>query len=160
LVFVGPDDPETAREIAARNLSANVIWTGPVNYEDSLNYVADSAVCVLVEGDFTEGIFLPSKLCDYITARKPVLAFSPEIGTVADMAREGGIRCVKPKDSMGAADALEELFDAFSQSRLHLYRPPETLAQRFEGRRVIQDFLTAVAHLTDCPVAAAQELSS
>jgi glycosyltransferase involved in cell wall biosynthesis len=160
LVFVGPGDPETAREIAARNLSANVIWTGLVNYEDSLNYVADSAVCVLVEGDFTEGVFLPSKLCDYITARKPVLAFSPEVGTVADMAREGGIRCVKPKDSMGAADALEELFDAFLQSRLHAYRPPETLARRFEGRRVIQDFLSAVAHLTDCPVAAAPGLSA
>jgi glycosyltransferase involved in cell wall biosynthesis len=148
LVFVGPVDPETAREIAARGLSANVVWTGLVNYEDSLKYVAESSVCVLVEGNFTEGVFLPSKLCDYLTARKPVLAFSPEIGTVADLSRGGGIRCVKPTDSMGAADALEELFDAFSQSRLHAYRPPETVAERFDGRRVIQDFLTAVARLT------------
>jgi glycosyltransferase involved in cell wall biosynthesis len=148
LVLVGPGDPETARQIADRDLSANVVWTGLMNYEDSLSYVADAAVCVLVEGDFTEGIFLPSKLCDYLIARKPILAFSPEIGTVADMARDGGIRRVSPKDSSGAARALEELFDAFTRSQLNSYAPPETLVRRFEGSTVAQDFVTAVARFT------------
>jgi glycosyltransferase involved in cell wall biosynthesis len=153
LVFVGPEDPETVEHIAARGLSENVVCTGLVNYEESLRYVADAAVCVLVEGDFKEGVFLPSKLCDYIAARKPVLALSPKTGTVADLASEGGIRCVTPQDSIGVAHGLVELFDAFTQSRLQSYQPPEQLIRRFEGKTVIHDFLTSVARLTNNTIA-------
>src|SRR5262249_7193780 len=148
LVFVGPEDPQTARLVVSRGLSANVICTGQVSYEDSLSYVADASLCVVVEGNFKEGIFLPSKLCDYLIARKPVLALSPERGTVADMAREGGIQHVGPQDAAGTVQALARVFDAFRQSRLQSYQPSEALARRFEDDKVIGDFLGSIASLT------------
>jgi hypothetical protein len=148
LVFVGPEDPATVRYITQQGLSENVTCTGLVSYEVSLDYIAQSSLCLLVEADVGEGIFLPSKLCDYIVARKPVLALSPEVGTVADLAAEGYIRRVKPNDSMAVAAALVELFDAFLASRLDSYAPPDSLVQRFEGKKVIQDFFASVVPLT------------
>jgi glycosyltransferase involved in cell wall biosynthesis len=152
IVFVGPEDPEAARQIAAQGLSDNVVCTGFVSYEESLEHMMRAAVCVLIESDLKEGVFLPSKLCDYIVARKPVLALSPTVGTAADFAREGGIQLVRPKDSMGAAHALVELFDAFIASRLDSYRPPEALVQRFDAKRVMKDFYGCVADLTKTQV--------
>jgi glycosyltransferase involved in cell wall biosynthesis len=147
LVFVGPEDPEASRHIAASGLSRNVMCTGFVSYEKSLEQVTKAAVCVLIESELKEGIFLPSKLCDYIVARKPILALSPQVGTAADLAREGGIQLVRPKDAMASAHALVELFDAFVQSRLESYRPPEALARRFEAKSVMRDFLASVTAL-------------
>jgi glycosyltransferase involved in cell wall biosynthesis len=149
IVFVGPEDPEAGRQIAARGLSDNVVCTGFVSYEESLEHMMKATVCVLIESDLKEGVFLPSKLCDYIVARKPVLALSPAVGTAADLAREGGIQVVRPKDAMGAGQALVELYDAFIASRLDSYRPPEALVRRFEAKRVMQDFYALVADLTN-----------
>ena len=148
LLLVGEEDPETFQQLAARGLSGQVFSTGWVSYTRSLDYIGQAAVCVLVEGDFQEGVFLPSKLCDYIAARKPVLAFSPQVGTVADLSAAGGIRRVGPKDSAAAAAALIALFDAFLKSRLDAEAPPESLVKRFESRRVITDFLTSLRSLS------------
>jgi glycosyltransferase involved in cell wall biosynthesis len=147
LVFVGPKDPETLKHVARRGLSEQVACTGLLNYEDSLHHIGQAAVCVLVEADIPEGVFLPSKLADYITARKPVLALSPKVGTVADLAVESGIRRVGPKDTAAVTAALVELFDAFVESRLDRERPSESLVERFEGKRVIEDFLGSIASL-------------
>src|SRR5581483_3719585 len=66
LLLVGPEDAGTSATIAQLGLDDVVRTLGRVSYEDSLGYIASASVCVLVEGDFTEGIFLPSKLADYI----------------------------------------------------------------------------------------------
>jgi glycosyltransferase involved in cell wall biosynthesis len=148
LLFVGPEDSETLHHAGSEEVREHVSSTGLVSYEGSLDYIAQASVCVLVEGDVREGVFLPSKLCDYIAARKPVLALSPGVGTVADLAAEGGVRRVHPKDAAAVAAALAELFDAFVESRLDSYAPSTSLARRFEGKRVIDDFLTSVRPLT------------
>jgi glycosyltransferase involved in cell wall biosynthesis len=151
LLFVGAEDPDTMQYVAAQGLSDHVACTGFVSYEESLDYIAQAALCVLVEGDVREGVFLPSKLCDYIAARKPVLALSPDIGTVADLAAEGGVRRIKPKDPAAVAAALVELFDAFLESRLDSYAPSNGIVRRFEGNRIIDDFLASVTPLTGKP---------
>jgi glycosyltransferase involved in cell wall biosynthesis len=147
LVFVGQEDPRTTKSAALLGLGKHILWTGLVSYAESLDYMAQAAVCVLIESDFGEGVFLPSKLCDYIVARKPVLALSPEFGTVADLAVERGITRVSPRDSIAVGVALVKLFDAFTDSRLHLCAPSDSLARRFEARKVIDDFLASVTPL-------------
>jgi hypothetical protein len=148
LVFVGPEDPVTREYVAQLGLSKEVIWAGQVSYETSLQHIARAAVCLLVEADLEIGIFLPSKLCDYIAARKPVLALSPAVGTVNDLARDGqGIMRVDPRDSRGVSKALTTLFDAFDRGGLAAYAPPESLLQRYEPNTVIRDFLEAVQQL-------------
>lgn len=140
LMFVGPADPAAMEHVEKLGLSGVVTSVGQVTYEESLEHIAQATVCLLVEGDFIEGIFLPSKLCDYIVARKPVLALSPAVGTVNDLAREGGILRVSPNDSNGVAEAFSRLFDAFIRQELAAYAPPESMVRRYEAENVMEQF--------------------
>lgn len=148
LLLVGPEDAKTVEYARSLGLSEHVTSTGVVNYEESLGYIAQAAVCLLIEANLKEGVFLPSKLCDYIVARKPVLALSPELGTVADLAAEQGIMRVSPNDPNAVAAALTQMFDAFLESRIDAYAPSDWLVQQFSGKAVIEDFLTSIAPLS------------
>jgi glycosyltransferase involved in cell wall biosynthesis len=80
LLLVGPEDSATNAAISRLRLDDHIIRTGRVSYEESLKYIAQASVCVLIEGEVEEGVFLPSKLCDYLVAKKPVIALSPRRG--------------------------------------------------------------------------------
>jgi glycosyltransferase involved in cell wall biosynthesis len=148
LVFVGPEDPQTVQLATSLGLAESVCCTGLVSYEKSLGYIAQASLCVLVERDLEEGVFFPSKLGDYISARKPVLALSPAVGCVADLATERGVQRVGPSDTPAIAAALVEMFDAFVEHRLESYAPSDLLVSRHEGNRVIGEFLNVVSPLT------------
>lgn len=144
LAFVGAEDPLTMKHAAHLGLSEAVVSLGPVSYEMSLQHIADAAVCLLVEADLNVGIFLPSKLCDYHAARKPVLALSPAVGTVNDLVCEGGILRTDPNDAVGVSDALTTFFDAFVRGELASYAPTESVMLRYEAKTVIDRFLAVV----------------
>jgi glycosyltransferase involved in cell wall biosynthesis len=144
LMFVGGEDPLTREYVARQGLTDVVTWVGHVSYEASLEYIARAAVCLLVEADIKEGIFFPSKLCDYLAARKPVLALSPNEGTVRDLARHGGIIQVSPTDSKGVSDALALLFDAFRHGKLSDHAAPASLTRRYEAETVAEAFVRVI----------------
>jgi glycosyltransferase involved in cell wall biosynthesis len=145
LRFVGPRDALLTDIVVSRGLQDVVEHTGAVSYEDSLTHISEAAACVLIEGPFREGVFLPSKLCNYLVARKPVLAFAPADGTVADLARGGGILHVPHGEPAAAAAAFEKLFDAFLGGRIHAYQPAANLADSFLPDVVADHFLQMVA---------------
>lgn len=138
LRFVGPTDSALRQEIVTRGLEDVVEQTGAVNYEESLKHISEATVCVLIEAPFTEGIFLPSKLCNYLVARKPVLALSPAIGTVADLAAQGGI--LRVDDAAAVTSALENLFQAYLAGALDKYQPPQALSESFRPENVTRQF--------------------
>jgi len=144
LVFVGPEDPVLLEQASDLGVAKAVTWVGPVSYDESLEHIGKASVCVVVEAPLKEGIFLPSKFCDYITARKPVIAMSPADGTLNDVAQEGGVLRVAPDDPDEALTALTTLFDAFVQGSLSAYTPPRSLVSRYRADRVVEDFLTAL----------------
>ena len=96
---------------------------GHTDYEESLKYIQSATACLLVEGDMAEGIFLPSKAIDYISARKPILALSPAVGVVADLASGGGIIRVDPGDACAIRDAIRGLYADFRERNLALRSP-------------------------------------
>ena len=141
LRFVGPTDATLQAAIAARALQDVVEQTGPVSYEESLEEISGANACLLVEGRFKEGVFLPSKLCTYLAAGKPVLALSPAMGNVADLAKQGGILRVNVDDPSDATRALSRLFDAYCARELHRYQPPAAVVDSFRPENVVSRFL-------------------
>ena len=141
LRFVGPSDPGVSAAVSARGLEEVVEYTGTVTYEESLEHINEASTCLLVEGAFSDGVFLPSKLCNYLVARKPVIALSPPNGTVADLARNGGILRVTHGDVCGAGAALDTLFRAFLSGNLGEYAPPAHVADSFLPANVAKRFL-------------------
>jgi glycosyltransferase involved in cell wall biosynthesis len=149
LTLVGPEDPTTQSLVESLDLKSNVESIGQVSYEKSLRYINSASICVLVEAGFEEGIFLPSKLVDYIAARKPVLALSPRIGVVADLAARGGIDRVDPGVAEGVRAALSSLYSDFQRGTLPLRGPSEDLTRSFSAQNVVDGFFQALDRVLD-----------
>lgn len=94
-----------------------------------------------------EGIFLPSKLIDYIAARKPILALSPRMGVAADMAAAGELLRVDPDDVPAIQAAIASLYANFQRGTLHSCAPNEAFARQFEPEVVARQFMGAVGPL-------------
>lgn len=144
LILVGPEDPATQAWIDELQLHNAVKAVGRVSYEESLTWINSATICVLVEANTQEGIYFPSKLVDYISADKPVLALSPRVGVIADMAARGGILRVDPDDAEAVKNALADLYSDFKDRKLQSRVPAVDLACEVRPRTVAGKFITAV----------------
>jgi glycosyltransferase involved in cell wall biosynthesis len=147
LVFVGPSDGAMESLASELHLTANVSSVGRVTYEQSLEFIRGATVCVLVEAEMPEGIFLPSKLVDYLSARKPVLALSPRAGVVNDMAERFGILRVDTGDVEGVRRTIGSLYGDFRNRTLSLRGPAQEQVSQFEPKNLAATFLAAVRGL-------------
>jgi len=141
-VLVGRQDPVTAGLVKKLGLQDVVQCVGRVSYEESLRYIASASVCVLVEGKMAEGIYYPSKLADYVAARKPVLAMSPADGVVAELSRERGIFRMDADDEESIARAISEFHQAYLSARLHEMGPSEVLVRYVSPGAVVDELLS------------------
>jgi hypothetical protein len=150
-VLVGPHDTETERWAAELGVAEKLEFTGRVDYEASLAHIATASVCLLIEGRFATGIFLPSKLADYVAAGKPIIALSPKTGVVDDLAgRFRGILRVDLDDPDAISRTLAVCFSAHTRGRLDELAPSSELGTYFDGDAIARAFCELVSKLT-CP---------
>lgn len=148
LVFVGAPDPETEKAVEQMGLQNVVVLTGRVNYDASLDWIAGASACILIEGGMQEGLYLPSKMVDYLAAGKPVLALSPKVGTIRDMSTDSAVMPVEQDDDCGIAYAIGLLFRAYAAGDLQRLAPSETLVKTFSPELVAARFLTFASQLS------------
>jgi hypothetical protein len=144
LTLVGPIDAATQSMSKDYGIESNVNSTGRVSYENSLQYIHSASVCILIENDLKEGIYLPSKLTDYLVAQKPLLSISPMVGTVNDMLPNKGIIRVNHGDVIGFANALSVFYKHFSDCTMSEIAPSDDLAKQFMPDTVVNGFLSAI----------------
>lgn len=88
LTMVGSLTPSINETIRFYNLEKCVDLIPPIEYRKSLQLMSDYDVAVIVEAPVKEGIFLPTKVGDYVNMGIPVLAVSPEVGTINDLYKQ------------------------------------------------------------------------
>lgn len=71
------------------DLDCVVHFMEPVSYENSFRIVDEFDVCLIIEAPCKEGIFLPSKLIDYLQNKKVIFTISPKIGVLFDLYKKG-----------------------------------------------------------------------
>jgi glycosyltransferase involved in cell wall biosynthesis len=147
LTLVGPPDQSTARLINQLRLEFQVLSVGTVNYEESLKYIRAASLCVLVESRMEEGIYLPSKLVDYLSAGKPVLALSPPRGVAQDLVTDGGIVRIDVDDADTVRSALERFYGDWRKGELQRWAPTEVQIRQFRPEVVAGNFLEAAQEL-------------
>ncbi len=103
----------------------------------------------LVEGNFPEGIFLPSKLADYLVAGKPVLALSPARGVAADLSGRKGLTRVDIESGEGAEAAIASYYQAFRSGRIEELSPGEELKSLFAPSSVAELFRARVEEIVN-----------
>jgi glycosyltransferase involved in cell wall biosynthesis len=116
---VGADRSATRELVRGLGIQHIVEYLGVRTYQDTLRLLYRSHVLVLIEAPLQEGIFLPSKIADYIQVGKPILAVSPVVGEVADLLnRHGGGIAVDQRSPEAIVAGLQELYEAWCASAL------------------------------------------
>lgn len=141
LQIIGVNHPETSKKAAAHGVAGLVTVTGSLGYIEVLHRLAQATVLVLVEAPCAEGIFLPSKLVDYVQVGRPVLCLSPHIGTVHDLFTEtkAGLfaDCTKPER---IAEAITQLYRLWERCALFPAYNSEKLWDRFKPSSVLAQY--------------------
>lgn len=149
LVLVGPEDQPTLALAKELNLDSFVSCTGRVSYSESIQYMASATVCLLVEGNMAEGIYLPSKFADYVRSNKPVIALSPPVGTIADLGPNRGVSLVPVDNPTAIEAAITRHYDAFVAGTIASFEPDTALKQEYDGGRIARLFREICAKLRD-----------
>lgn len=120
-----------------RNLSKSLGLDDQVRYEESRSPRACLRECrradVLLSCDAPaeESVFLPSKLVDYLAARRPLLCITPGQSSSNDFLREIGGLSVAPEDVSGMVRLLLDLRRQKQSGALAALIPPEEAARRY-----------------------------
>lgn len=151
--FFGVIDKPTDELLQELGLSDVVVFNGIVSYEESLRIISKATALLLIEAVMEEGIFLPSKFCDYAITKKPLLLFSPLNGTVADMVGKYHPGLLGQNEEE-VAQELTRFFTSWKAKKsLEDYTYPQ--AENFSSKRVIGDLLNKLRgmaqELVSCP---------
>jgi len=104
--IVGWLDPGMADTEAARRLPDGLVrMVPPVGYRQSLELMETADLLLIVDAPAKQSVFLPSKLVDYLGARRPILSLTPE-GAARRVTLEAGFWAASPDDPTACADAL------------------------------------------------------
>jgi hypothetical protein len=90
-------------------LTDSVVIQPGVSYRESLRLMADSDVLLVIDAPSTEAsVFFPSKLADYIGAKRSILGISPP-GTTRRILDDLGQPCHQPGDTQAIAKSLRAM---------------------------------------------------
>lgn len=89
--ILGLTDDDIPALISQYGLNRYVNALSPVAYGKSLDVLADYDVAVMFEAPCEEGIFLPTKVSDYMQSGVNIFAVSPENGVLHDLRMESKI---------------------------------------------------------------------
>lgn len=108
----------------------------PVQYEESIMLLQHYDIAMLIEAPCEEGIFLPTKVGDYMQTKKPIFAVSPICGVLHDLYNEGYVQYfANCKDAINIKEELKKIYSDFNFDKIKSslqkkdYTPDYILAQ-------------------------------
>jgi len=107
--LIGPQITPQRWETEAAGLPLHC--RGAVSYLDSLRLMRGADALLVIDADFDRNVFFPSKLVDYLGARRPLLAITMP-GTTADIVSAAGGFVAMANDPESVAAGLRQLLDA------------------------------------------------
>ena len=88
ITFMGKFDDDIPSLIDELGLDEIIVFKKPVSYQNSLSILSNYHICLIIEADCEEGIFLPTKVSDFFQCGKRIFALSPRNGVLHDLYQE------------------------------------------------------------------------
>ena len=104
-----------------------------VDYVESLRLMAASDLLLVLDAPGEASVFLPSKLVDYLGAKRPILALTPK-GAAAGLVERAGGWVADPGDPEASADAIAAALRALREGTAPA--PPPDLLAEYEASTV------------------------
>jgi hypothetical protein len=123
--IVGKLDPGMMETAAAQRLPEGLVRVlPPVGYARSLALMETADLLLIVDAPARLSVFLPSKLVDYLGARRPILALTPP-GASRRVTEAAGFWAASPDDASACAKALVHAIEAVRAGGLSSAAPAE-----------------------------------
>ena len=90
VTFVGHANPFVDQAVATYGLADSVRTIPYTDFAELWALTCRADVLLLLESPMAEGVFMPSKLADYLSARRPILALSPAVWHCGRLSRRWG----------------------------------------------------------------------
>lgn len=115
-----------------------VKYISPVEYYKSLEIVGKHNVAVIIEADCPEGVFLPTKVTDFLQIGIPIFSISPSVGVLNDLYKQGSIPYFAPvNDVEKIYETLVNIYQDFqnrclsTNSDIEKFFKPEYIANKY-----------------------------
>ena len=94
-------------------------FIAPVPYDESLILLNNYHVALIIEAQCEEGIFLPTKVSDFMQCGKYILAVSPENGMLHDLYMEESISYFASNtDYKAISNEINRIYDDFIMGKM------------------------------------------
>lgn len=114
LDILGIVDDSLRELISSYGLDSVVKIIPPVSYIDSLQMLKNYDAAIVVEAVLDEGIFLPTKVSDFMQCNKAICAVSPKKGVLNDLYKNGNIGYFADNTSPDSVcDMINKLYSDF-----------------------------------------------
>lgn len=115
-----------------------------VDYEESLRLMSAADALLVMDAPFDHNVFFPSKLVEYLWARRPILALTPP-GTSANIVAASGGLLASPETPETIAAGLTEMIRRLRNDTIGA--PAEDVVERYDARRIAESFDDLVKRL-------------
>lgn len=137
IIFYGAMPMKYIEEIKKRNIGDIVKYRGEVSYYESQQAMAQADVLLSIDAPTEENVFFPSKLVEYISYEKPILAITAKKGTVHRILDQNGHFLVENGDIQELKKTLLDMAEGradFSKCNFELANDysPVKIAKEFK----------------------------
>lgn len=137
--FIGEKTPSFEECIDKYYFQEYINCLGRKSYAETCLLIEEADVAVMLEAPCEEGVFLSSKLLDYLQYNKPIFAMSPTPGVMEDLLIEfgGGVfaNCSAPED---VANKLCDLIALWKDKRMDTALDSSRLKKHFSLKNAKQ----------------------
>lgn len=138
--IMGHCDNKVNSLISDLKLEKYVAFVAPKEYKESLQQLLSYDIAVIIEADCEEGIYLPTKVSDFMQMSIPIFAISPAVGVLNDLYNEKHIPYFADvKDVKVIAKQIETIYNDFIQQNIQ-YK--DSIVEEMTEDYIVQQYLS------------------
>lgn len=139
--FMGKLNAVDEQMISSTSLSEIVKVIEPVPYLESLKILKEYDVAVIIEAPCTEGIFLPTKVSDFMYESKRILTLSPKNGLLHDLYDEGYVSYFADVENVKSIkNAIMKIVEDCKKSQWNEFTVK--IPEKYEPQYVVKKYLS------------------
>lgn len=146
--LIGYASPAMHEEVEKLALDDIVTFAPAVPFLDSLAIAKSADLLLVIDAPSKNNIFLPSKIVDYLSLRRPILALTPKIGASSRVLGGLGFPTVDPTDETAIFEILSQSMDRWQKGEDATPLPPIDAVKHFDVCEIANDLETAVMKAT------------
>lgn len=138
VTILGSVDTQVESLINKYDLKNVVEIKPPVPYTESLKVLSGYHIALIIEANVDEGIFMPTKVSDFMQTGKRIFTISPRIGVLNDLYKSGYISYFGAVDSpIEIYQELLKIFDDYTKG----FKNDIAICPEFKEESIVKQYL-------------------